>query len=236
MIRVLLFSALFIVVVSCKKTPTNSPVIPPEVEGVYLGWGRPGNNAMNTRLEFDSTSSGWHGTIQYNGTSSSLTITEVSEDQDSVRFQYTRGATYRYLGVLTGVSITLYVLEPSGEQAYILNKAQNGFNLSGDWNGLMYSQYLQVTEPANLYVDQQGALYDGDIQSSFGFYTLIGDILQGGIDGDGFYLTGEATFSGTRYPLRFDGNFVTEDSIAGIWQVSISGGSDGGTFGFGRHF
>lgn len=178
---------------------------------------------MNTRLEFDSTSTGWHGTIVYGGASTTLNITEISEHQDTIRFEYSRGSTYRYLGVVSGVAITLLVLEPSGHPSYILNKELGGYNLSGDWNGLMYSQYLQTTQPADLYVDQQGSLYDGDVLSSFGFYSLLGDILQGGSEGSGFYFSGEAAFSGTDYPFRFDGQFVTQDSIFGTWQVSFSG-------------
>lgn len=236
MTRIAVITLLLLSVLSCKKTPTDSPVVPPEVEGVYVGWGRPGNFGTNVKLEFDSTATGWHGNIEFSGVTTTLNVTEVSADQDTVRFEYIRGSTYRYLGVVSNVAVTLYVLEPSGLPTFVLNKELNGYNLSGDWNGLMYSQYLQSTQHADMYMDQQGVLYDGDVQSSFGFYTLIGDILQGGYENAAFYFSGEAPFSGERYPFRFDGQYVNPDSIVGIWQVNIPGGGDSGTFAFGRDF
>jgi len=140
------------------------------------------------------------------------------------------------LGIVSAVAITIYVLEPAGQPTYVLNKERDGYNMSGDWNGVMYSQYLQRTEHVDMYMDQQGAFFDGDLQSNFGAYTLLGNVTHGALEGDGFFFAGTAPFSGTEYPFRFDGEFVNSDSITGLWQLTIPGGNDAGTFAFGRRF
>lgn len=221
----------------CKKTPTDPPIPAPELNGTYVGWGRPGNSGYNVRLEFHATdSASWDSEIFYGGFGSSVSVTELSSDEDSVRLEYTRGTTYRLLGVVSNAAIHLYVLEPSGQPTYVLNKETAGYNLSGEWDGAMYSQLLQTTQPADLFLDQQGTFYDGSVQVQFGIYTLLGQINQGAIQDNGIYFGGTASFDGNRYPFRFDGEFVTQDSIAGYWQLNVTGGSDAGEFGFSRRF
>lgn len=226
------------ILVGCKKTPTNSQEIPaPEAEGTFLGWGRPGGTWFNVKLDIDGTdSTGWSGTIAYGNSMSTLTVTEVSPDQDTIRFEYIRATTYRLLGIISGVAVTLFVLEPSGQPAYVLNKVQGNYNMSGDWNGLIYSQYLNSTEDAELFMDQQGVLFNGDVQANFGFYSLLGDITNGGQEGSAFYLAGTAPFGNGNYPFQFEGIYVTPDSILGTWILDVTGGGDSGTFAFGRRF
>lgn len=227
-----------IILTACKKTPLNSDTLEsPQAAGSFVGWGRPGGDGYNVRLEINGSDSlGWNGTIEYAGSSAPLTVTEVTPDEDSIRFEFIRASTYRYLGVISSVAMTIFVLEPSGQPNFSINRERGGYNLSGDWNGLMYSQFLNTTEDADLFMDQQSNLFDGDVQSQFGFYTLMGAINSGTLDGDGFFFAGSAPYNGNNYPFRFDGSFVNRDSVSGTWQLDVTGGGDAGLFAFNRRF
>ncbi|NUO18262.1 hypothetical protein HUU59_02300 [bacterium] len=238
MTRVVLIIIGIAAMLGCKNTPTNSPEPPaPEAAGTYVGWGRPGGTGFNVRLTVaGSDTTEWTGAIYYGGSSSTLLITDVSVDEDSIRFEYTRGSAYRHLGVISGVAMTIFVLEPAGQPTYVLNRVQGSFNMSGDWDGLVYSQFLNITEDADLFMDHQGNLFNGDLESQFGFYSLLGNITNGGQQGSAFYLAGDAPYGGQSYPFQLDGNYVNPDSIVGVWILDVDGGGDSGSFAFGRRF
>lgn len=230
--------ASLVILFGCKKTPTDSgDTEAPQVTGSYVGWGMPGGTGFNMRIEIEEAdSANWDGTILYAGSTVPLTITSVSENEDSIRFEFTRASTYRYLGILSNVSMTIMVLEPAGQPTYFLNRERNGYNLSGDWDGWMYSQFLNTTEDAEMFMNHQGTLFDGDVESSFGFYNLLGDVTSGAQNGAGVSFWGTAPFDGGEYPFQFDGTFINRDSVNGSWQLSVSGGGDSGTFAFARRF
>lgn len=235
---VLIFSVLLITTFSCKKSPTNStPIAIAEVEGTYIGWGRPESIGQNVRLTFIESDSGlWQGSIRYDGTTLPVTVTYVSMESDSVMFEFSRFNTYRMLGLVADVAIRLNVLEPQGQPTYTLNRIINGFNLSGEWRGMLFSDLLQDDAESLLYVDQQGVLFDGDIRATFPFSTLSGRIDEGGILGSSFFFGGNTDGSQSGFPFRFDGQFVNPDSMAGSWQVSGNNIFGSGTFLFRRRF
>lgn len=237
-ILIVLLATAFVISAGCKKSPTGStPDAGPEVAGTYVGWGSPGGTGQNTLLEITQNDSGsWLGSISYGGLNSDIAVIEVSQDEDSVRFQYIRGSTYRLLGVFSNVAVTIHVLEPSGHPAYSLNKEIDGYNLSGEWHGQMYSQWLEDQSPALLYMDQQGAFYDGNVQTDYSLYTLQGIIDEGAMESDDFYFGGTTTGTFSGYEFRFDGSFEVQDSIVGTWYVVGNDLSDQGTFTFWRRF
>ncbi len=235
---VLISLAFLIMTVGCKKSPTNStPIAIAEVEGTYVGWGRPEGIGQNVRLTFAESDSGlWLGSIRYDGTTLPLTVTYVSVEDDSVTFEFTRFNTHRMLGLVSDVAIRLNVLDPQGQPAYTLNRVIGGYNLSGEWRGAMFSDVLQDDAESLLYVDQQGVLFDGDIRATFAFSTLSGRIDEGAILGSSFFFGGNTDGSQSGFPFRFDGQFVNSDSMAGSWQVSGNNVFGSGTFLFRRRF
>lgn len=235
---IVLLAAAFVVSTGCKRSPTGGTVVPaPEVDGSYVGWGRPGGSGRNVRLGLAESDSGeWIGSIKYGNLTNDVLVTEVSDDEDSVRFQYTRGETYQVLGVLSSVGIDLFVLEPNGQPAYTLNKEVDGYNLSGEWDGQMYSEWLEDQSAASLYLDQQGAFYDGNVESDYSLYSLVGEIDGGAMEASDFYFGGVTTGSFGGYDFRFNGTFENQDSIAGTWYVTGNELYDQGTFTFWRNF
>ncbi len=235
---IVLLTAAFMILTGCKKSLTGStPDGGLEVVGSYVGWGHPGGTGQNTLLEIALNDSGsWLGSIKYGGLKSDIAITEVSQDEDSIRFQYIRGDTYRLLGVLSNVAITLYVVEPSGQPTFSLNQENGGFNLSGEWHGQMYSQWLEDQSTALMYMDQQGAFYDGNVQTNYSLYTLQGIIDAGAMESNNFYFGGTTTGTFGGLEFRFDGSYVIQDSIAGTWYVTGNDLGDQGTFSFWRRF
>ncbi len=229
---------LMFIAAACKKTPVDPPPLPvPEANGSYVGWGRPGGTAQNVWLQIVQSEGGaWSGQIQYNRTNSLVTVTEVTADEDTIRFEYTRGNTYRCLGVLSSFAISIYILEPSGQPTYVLNREEFGLNLSGDWSGLMYSNLLGEWRDAELFMDQQSDIFIGSAFSSLSLYTVDADLNDGVLDGTGFYFSGITRMDNLDLPVRFDGAFVYRDSIAGSWQISLPDGQDGGQFRFVRSF
>lgn len=225
-------------VIGCKKTPTDSgEPEAPQAAGIFVGWGRPGGTGYNMRMEItEADSADWEGTVEYAGSIVPLIITSVSTNEDSVRFEFTRASTYRCLGVVSNVAMTIFVLEPSGQPTYSLSKVRGGYNLSGEWDGWMFSQFLNTTQDADLFMTHQGTLYSGSVESSFGFYTLLGNVEAGAQDGTGISFWGTAPYDGHDYPFRFDGNFINPDSVNGAWQLDVTGGGDAGTFAFARRF
>lgn len=226
-----------ILVGSCKKTPVNPPPLPePELEGSYVGWGRPGGTGQNVWLELVYSNGDWNGRIQYGGQISGIEVTDVSSGEDSVRFEYERGNMYRCLGIVSSFALTIYILEPAGQPTYTLNREENGYNLSGFWDGLIYSQLLEDWREAELFVDQQGSLYNGDLEAQMTLYTILGDINDGAQEGDAFYFAGLTEFDNNDHPFRFDGEFVNSDSVAGVWQIALPNGQDVGEFRLWRRF
>ncbi|MCB9357296.1 MAG: hypothetical protein H6506_00880 [Calditrichaeota bacterium] len=223
---------------SCKKSPTGgTDTLPPEASGSYVGWGRPGNVGQNVRLALSEGDSGvWQGAITYGDNTTLISVSTVSETRDSVEFEYTRFVQYDLLGVFSEASVVLTVLQPSGQPSYTLNKEINGRNLSGEWRGTMFSEYLQDDAAATLYVDQLGALFDGDIRAPYSFYTLSGDINSGSMQNLSFYLGGVTGSDFPGYSFRLDGSFGTPDSISGSWQVYGNSVYDYGAFVFTREF
>ncbi len=234
----ILFVITVIVLMGCKKTPTDSGDSEnPHVAGTFVGWGRPGGTGYNMRMVIsEEDSAQWEGIVEYAGSDVPMTITNVTTDEDSVRFEFTRGSTYRCLGVVSNVAMMIYVLEPAGQPNYTLSKVRGAYNLSGDWNGWMYSQFLNTTQNADLFIMQEGNLYTGSVESQFGFYTLLGDVTGGAQDGTGISIWGTAPYEGQEYPFRLDGRYINPDSVNGTWQLDVTGGGDTGTFAFSRRF
>jgi len=224
--------------VGCKKTPVDPPVLPePQADGGYVGWGRPGGTGQNVWLEIaQPDTGGWLSRILYGGSLSDVLVTDVSEGEDTVRFEYSRGNTYRCLGVVTGYAITIYILEPAGQPTYTLNRETAGLNLSGEWHGRMFSQLLGDWRDAELFVDQQGSLFDGDLEAHMTLYDILGDVNDGAQEGVGFFVSGLTPIANADSPFRLDGSYVTRDSLAGMWQIALPNGQDAGDFAFLRRF
>lgn len=216
----------------CKKTPTDSPVAQPELEGTFVGWGRPDGTYQNVALGFTQSDSGaWSGAITYAGLANSVIVTGVSEAEDSVWFSYVRGMVFhQMLGLVSSVDIEVVGIEPSGQPSYRLYYERGGRNLSGKWTGAMHSDYYEAATYPTIYLDQAGTIFSGDIEADYIFWHLTGDIDRGALQNDAFYFAGVSTGSYAGYSFRFDGDFVGSDSLSGHWTIWSSDFNDSGTF------
>ncbi|MBK6767216.1 MAG: hypothetical protein IPG71_13265 [bacterium] len=225
-------------VAGCKKTPIDSTAASPELDGAFVGWGRPEGTGQNVELVFAQADSGnWSGQITYGGLITGVVVTEVSEDEDSVRFQYIRGTTpYRLVCVASSVAIQLYVLEPSGQPTYLLYYAHDERNLSGKWSGSMRSDYYDTVTYPTAYINQAGSIFSGDIESDYIFWHFTGDIDRGALQNDAFYFGGVSTGLEDGYAFRFDGEFTAPNTINGQWTIWGTDFNDNGTYTLSRDF
>lgn len=223
-------------VVGCKKTPTDSPVAEPELEGHFIGWGSPSGIDQNVEIAFARNDSGtWSAEITYAGVTTPVAIVSVSEGEDSVSFWYTRGSVnFQLQGVVTSVDILLHVIEPSGQPSYRLYRARDGRNMSGKWTGVMQSDYYPAQTFPNIYLDQAGSIFSGDLEADYIFWHLTGIVDRGAQQADAFYFGGVSTGTYSGYSFRFDGEFVADNAVSGYWTIWSSDFNDSGTFSLNR--
>jgi len=234
---ILLCLFLLLAISSCKKFPPDPG--PPEksLAGIYDGSGQLDGSATNVRVEFAQDSlSRWIGGIRYRGALTYFESIQLDSTQDTVRFSYHRNDVYHQAwAIISGVGLAVHFTTPTGIPEFRVNREQDGVNMSGAWNGFMYSRLLSTTRPAVMTMDQRDQLFSGALTVVLWETTLF-QVNSGVANPPSFQISGTAYLGTDTSPCLLYGSYVTSDSLVGNWQLGQNGDVDQGTFSLGRSF
>jgi hypothetical protein len=223
---------------SCKKWPNNStPVAAKSLAGTYVGIGQLDGGATNVLMEFAQDSlSRWIGGIRYRGALTYFESITLDSAQDTVRFTYHRSDShYQAWALISSSGLAVHFAAPTGIPEFSVNREQDSINMSGAWNGLMYSVLVGTTHQAAMLMNQQDQLFSGTLTTVI-WATAQFQFNSGVSNPPSFQITGTTHIGTSDTPCQFFGSYVTADSVAGNWQLGQNGDVDQGTFGLGRNF
>ncbi len=219
--------------IGCKTSPTNS--IPAEtaiLAGTYVGSGNPGNGLTNILMEFNESDSTnyFTGAIRYQSEITSFEYIQVDSSLDTVRFRYYRNnVLHSAWGLIEAYGIPLHFTEPSGISEFRLNRELQGFNMSGQWAGLITSQYSVEPMDITMSMDQQGQLFFGTISAAIP-YNAAFTFSSGVANESTFQLVGTVYISPYTIPVYWNGSYLAPDTITGSWQADDNPAYDYGQF------
>jgi hypothetical protein len=224
----------------CKHYPDNPQDTQVPLQGSYVGLGNldHASDTYNISLALTGPDSAGHyaGQIGYRSVLTDLATVLRDSTGDTLRFQYLRNNTaYSAWALFSTTGLQVHFVAPTGIDAFRLNREIGGFNMSGYWQGLMYSVNLQQQTGAAMSMDQEGSSFYGTLDANLFEHAEI-SFRSGGYNGSSFQMTGTMRISSSDYPVLVAGNYVTHDSIAGSWEAGSNGSYDRGTFAMGRRF
>jgi hypothetical protein len=227
------------VVAGCKTYP-NGPTAPTSVSvsGNYVGAGTLDGGTSNIFLTISGPDSLEHFAGQINYRSQAIDLSSVTEDStgDTIRFQYPRDNVQHVAWALADASgLSVHYTAPTGIAAIRLNREIGGYNMSGIWQGTMFSNGLLAQRAASLTMDQEGSIYYGTLDVNLGQSAHV-QFSSGGYNANSFQVAGTMRYGTTDYPFTAAGSYVSRDSISGNWTAGDFGSLDHGTFDFRRSF
>ena len=236
--RVLFVFVLTVLVLSCRKWPSDSRPGSETGEASFVGIGNLGGGSTNVLVVLSGLEAGRYasGSITYRSATSTFTELDATEAGDTVRFAYSRSGTdYAGWALNTSTGLAMTFTQPSGITPFTVNRELDGFNMTGYWSGDMSSTVIEGQRTANLAMDQAGSLFLGSADVSF-FEPWTFTFTSGTQNVASFQIVGSVSTSGGSYDAQFTGNYSGPDSIGGWWSAGSEGEIDGGEFLFTRSF
>ena len=232
---------LVLLAAGCKHFSNEPTAVALALQGSYVGQANLNGSsqpAINMSLSITGPDSlgKYAGSIGYSSVVTALDSISRDSTGDTLRFSYTRSPTlYRLWALVNSAGLEVHYTAPTGIAVFRLNREIGGFNMSGTWNGLLYSNFLQQSRNTAMAMDQEGSSFYGTLTVTL-LESAQFNFRSGAYNGSAFQLGGTVHYAGTDYPLSWGGNYVTHDSITGTWQAGTNGEIDGGTFYLGRRF
>ena len=230
-----------LIAAGCKTYP-NGPTAPTEVSvgGGYVGSGTLDGSTANIRLRIagPDTLGHYSGDIDYLSQDIALASATKDSSGDTIRFQYTRSnVLHAAWAAVDGSGLTVHYTAPTGISAIRLNRGfgTDTLNLTGIWQGTMFSYGLLTNRTASMTIDQEGGLFGGTLDVTLDRAAHV-QVTSGGYSGNSFQFTGTMRYGTTDYSFSAAGSYVTVDSVSGNWSAGDFGSLDHGSFDFRRPF
>jgi hypothetical protein len=240
------FISMLALMMGCKKSPIDShDPIPATATGSYVGYGNLGQGDLNIWLSVitDEGASDTTvipsliGYIKFSGVQDRLISITTNEAQDTLAIQFARNSiVYRATSPISTIGLEFTFSMPTSLSVLRLNREIGGANMSGWWQGTMYSIGYSILSDATMRMDQPGVDFFGDLDVEF-VSNLHGDIDNGAVSAPDFEFEGTGRYGTYTSDIYFSGSYVHQDTIAGNWQVGSDNLIyDSGSFQFYRNF
>jgi hypothetical protein len=226
------------VLAGCRTWPTNTKPAPSPLASSYVGVGNLDGGLTNVILLITGPDSAGNfaGGMYYRDTSSTFTSVTVNAASDSVRFRFLRsGTVFDGTALVLSSALMVEFSLPTGIQSFRVNRELEGYNLTGLWNGSMYSALTEFTRNATMTMDQNGQLFNGEIDVTFdqAYHFMI---TTGTANQNAMQMSGTARISALEFPTLFVGTYSEIDTVQGTWQAGQNSEIDHGDFIFVRSF
>jgi hypothetical protein len=229
-------------IAGCRKAADEKPASSGAVlQGSYVGIAQISGNNQNVLLTVAGPDSAGTivGAIHHSGGAWTLATATLDSSGDTLRFTYQPAEispnTYAARAVIGATGLSIHYVSPPTIPDFVVNREVNGTNMSGLWNGMVYSRSLINWRSATMDMDQSGQLYGGSVDFSLG-QNVHCNITTGVTSGGSFQISGTARRGQIDYPIVFNGHYATLDSLVGDWLMGTNGTEDEGSFAFRRSY